>query len=135
MVQKIVIIRDNDIVNDNAALEWYYNLIISKGARSTLACIPNKLTQAGITYLKNLDQTKFEFASHGYNHDGVEDPVTVQPAAYALMTSIFGKPPLSIAAPNSDIPAGYEDMANSLGYRSQCNFFNFPYPRTLYRSR
>ena len=130
--QKIILIRDDDVKDDTAALEWFTNLIITKDARCTYAVIPHKLTPAGIDYLKELDPNVFELATHGYDHNGTENPVAVQPAARALMIADFGRAPTSIAAPSSIIPPGYIDMAASLGYHSQVNFLNFAYNRSLF---
>jgi len=130
--QKIILIRDDDVKDDTAALEWFTKLITSKDAKCTYAVIPHKLTPAGIDYLKALDSTVFELATHGYDHNGTENPVAVQPAAQALMIADFGRKPTSIAAPNSVIPAGYIDMAASLGYHSQVNFLNFAYSQSIF---
>jgi hypothetical protein len=130
--QKIILIRDDDVKNDTPALKWLTNLIITKNAKCTYAVIPNKLTDSGIDYLKALDPNVFELATHGYNHDGVENSVAVQPAARTLMIADFGRAPTSIAAPDSIIPPGYMNMAASLGYHSQINFVHWSYPAPLF---
>ncbi len=129
---KIVVIRDDDVYDSGPALGQFVDTIKAYDAAATLAVIPNKLTPMGINYLKALEPWQFELATHGYNHDGSEDAVLVQPAAKALMIQYFNMTPVSIAAPNSKIPIGYVQMAKSLGYHSQINGLDIPDVGTLY---
>ena len=121
MTQKIVLIRDDDVKDDTAALEWMTNTIIAKDAKCTYATIPHLLTQSGITYLKSLDPARFELATHGYDHTETENQVAVMATAKDLMIADFGRVPTSIAPPYEIVPPGFADEAKKLGYHSQIN--------------
>lgn len=121
-IKRIIVIRNDDVVNDTPALRWFTDLIISKDIKCTYAVIPHQLTPSGIQYLKGLDSSRFEFATHGYDHTLNEDSAETQLAARDLMISIFGKVPTSIAAPYYNVTPEYIDMATKLGYRSQINY-------------
>jgi len=134
--KKIAIIRDDGVIDDTAALEGFLTILHDRGVKGTLSVIPHQITQDGIDYLNHFaarpEPAWFELATCGYDADGVEDPVAVQPEAKALMIANFGKIPNSIVPPQSNAPAGFMAEALSLGYHSMINAFNFAPPRTLY---
>lgn len=129
--QKMVVIRDDDVKEDTAALRWFTDLIQSKDAKCTYAVIPHKLTAGCVKYLKNLDPDRFELATHGYDSTSNEDSVALMLAARNLMIADFNAAPRSIAASGSIIPKGYQEQALALGYHSEINNYNF-YPVKIF---
>jgi len=131
---KIVVIRDDDIIDDTAALRWFCNTIIAKDAKAVLAVQSGILTANGLTYLNTLDSDKFEFCPHGYGDNAVEDRMEAIPLAYADFFDKWGAYPPSISAPNSITPAGWQDLVLSLGYHSHINNFGgtFEPPRKIF---
>jgi hypothetical protein len=130
--EKVVVIRDDDVFADTPALENFVGMISDNGAKCTLAVIPNKLTPTSILYLQGLNSRTFELATHGFNHDGLEDQIMVMEKSQKKMINTFGKIPTSIAAPNSHIVSGYTKEAKRLGYHSQINKMDFPDNDTIW---
>lgn len=120
--KKIVMTRNDDIADKTPALIWFTDLMLSKNVKCTYAVIPNNLTPDCINYLKTLNPSQIELATHGFNHTKRENQTEVLAEARELMITDFGREPTSIAAPYYQDSNSYEKVAKSLGYNSQINY-------------
>jgi len=124
---KKVIIRDDDVGASSylPSVRWISELAVSKDFKVTFAVIPTTLENSIeiINYLNQLDQDKFEFATHGYQHIKFREmPYNEQYSAIKNGTDILEEhlniKPVTFVPPYGASDTNTTQALSELGYHS-----------------
>jgi len=126
---KKVVIRADDIANNNSFVMYLSNLTMEKGFKTIYAVVPvwldrgSKIDNLNITYFQRLDKGHFELATHGYDHISFEgksytEQLELVKNSSLLMEKLTGWRPSTFVPPFHSCDLNTTKACSAAGYHS-----------------